>query len=149
VTIVNTFTRQRVHRQTVTAEMKTRTVQGGVCYPNHLAGINGSQFRSKKRNPCGGGVEYLHRDPASRRRRRKGSLKSDTVKYGRKSQGARTREWLRWLGPAAIVNDRPVLSSERAPPSTNPQLSGSNKNLVVSPRWVLYSNPDWPTDRRS
>jgi hypothetical protein len=22
--------------------------------------------------PCGGGVEYLHRDPASRRRRRKG-----------------------------------------------------------------------------
>jgi hypothetical protein len=23
-------------------------------------------------NPCGGGVEYLHRDPASRRRRRKG-----------------------------------------------------------------------------
>jgi hypothetical protein len=25
-----------------------------------------------KRDPCGGGVEYLHRDPASRRRRRKG-----------------------------------------------------------------------------
>jgi hypothetical protein len=23
-------------------------------------------------DPCGGGVEYLHRDPASRRRRRKG-----------------------------------------------------------------------------
>jgi hypothetical protein len=23
-------------------------------------------------NPCGGGVGYLHRDPASRRRRRKG-----------------------------------------------------------------------------
>jgi hypothetical protein len=22
--------------------------------------------------PCGGGIEYLHRDPASRRRRRKG-----------------------------------------------------------------------------
>jgi hypothetical protein len=26
----------------------------------------------KEFNPCGGGVEYLHRDPASRRRRRKG-----------------------------------------------------------------------------
>jgi hypothetical protein len=25
-----------------------------------------------RHNPCGGGVEYLHRDPASRRRRRKG-----------------------------------------------------------------------------
>jgi hypothetical protein len=34
----------------------------------------------------------------------KGSLKSETVKYGRESHG-----------PAAIVNDRPVLSSERAP----------------------------------
>jgi hypothetical protein len=29
----------------------------------------------KEFNPCGGGVEYLHRDPASRRRRRKGNLK--------------------------------------------------------------------------
>jgi hypothetical protein len=28
----------------------------------------------------GGGVEYLHRDLASRRRRRKGSLESETVK---------------------------------------------------------------------
>jgi hypothetical protein len=45
----------------------------------------------------------------------KGSLKSETVKYGRKSQGTRTRERLRWQRPAAIVNDKPVLSSERAP----------------------------------
>jgi hypothetical protein len=49
---------------------------------------------------------------------KKGSLKS--VKYGRESQGARTREWLRWLGPAAIVTDRPVLSSERAPHINKP-----------------------------
>jgi hypothetical protein len=27
---------------------------------------------SFERHPCGGGVEYLHRDPASRRKRRKG-----------------------------------------------------------------------------
>jgi hypothetical protein len=44
-----------------------------------------------------------------------GSLKSETVKYGCVFQEARTRECLRWLGPAAIVNDRLVLSSERAP----------------------------------
>jgi hypothetical protein len=44
----------------------------------------------------------------------KGSLKSETVKYGRESQGTGTREWLRWRGPGEIVNDRPVLSSERA-----------------------------------
>jgi hypothetical protein len=45
----------------------------------------------------------------------KGSLKSETVKYGRESYGTRTRELLRWRGPTEIVNDRPVLSSERAP----------------------------------
>jgi hypothetical protein len=35
------------------------------------------------------------------------------------------------------------------PTSTNPQLSGSNKVLVVSPRWVPYCKTDWPTDHRS
>jgi hypothetical protein len=45
----------------------------------------------------------------------KGSLKPETVKYGRKSQGSRTRERLRWQGPAAHTKYRPVLSSERAP----------------------------------
>jgi hypothetical protein len=45
----------------------------------------------------------------------KGSLKSETVKYGRKSQGTRTRVRLRWQGPAALTKDRPVLSSERVP----------------------------------
>jgi hypothetical protein len=39
----------------------------------------------------------------------KGSLKSETV------NGTRTRERLRWLGTAAYIKDRPVLSSERAP----------------------------------
>jgi hypothetical protein len=40
--------------------------------------------------PCGGGVEYLHRSPASRRRRRKGSLESETVKHGHESHGTQT-----------------------------------------------------------
>jgi hypothetical protein len=43
----------------------------------------------------------------------KGSLEYETVKYGHEFYGTRTRTWLRWRGPAAIVNDRPVLSSER------------------------------------
>jgi hypothetical protein len=67
------------------------------------------------RNPCGGGVEYLHRDPASRRRRRKGSLKYETVNYGHESQRNETRERLRWRGIAAYAKDTSVLSSERAP----------------------------------
>jgi hypothetical protein len=45
----------------------------------------------------------------------KGSLKSETVKYGRESQGTQTRERLCWQGSAAYTKDRPVFSSERAP----------------------------------
>jgi hypothetical protein len=45
----------------------------------------------------------------------KRSLKTETVKYGREIQGTRTRERLRWRGPAAYIKDRPLLSSERAP----------------------------------
>jgi hypothetical protein len=52
-----------------------------------------------------------------------GILKSETVKYGRESQGARTRGRLRWQGPAAYTKDRPVLSSERAP--------HKNKTVIV------------------
>jgi hypothetical protein len=46
----------------------------------------------------------------------KGSLESETAKYGHESYGT---------------------------PSDN------NKNLVVSPRWVLYSKTGWPADSRS
>jgi hypothetical protein len=45
----------------------------------------------------------------------KGSLKSETVKYGHDSQGTRTRERLRWREPAEYTKDRPVLSLEGAP----------------------------------
>jgi hypothetical protein len=45
----------------------------------------------------------------------KGSLKSETVKYGSEYQGIWTRERLHWQGPAAYTKDGPVLSSERAP----------------------------------
>jgi hypothetical protein len=45
----------------------------------------------------------------------KGSLKCETVKYVRESQGTLTRDRLDWQGPVACTNDRPFLSSERAP----------------------------------
>jgi hypothetical protein len=45
----------------------------------------------------------------------KGSLKSETLKYGLESQGYQTGERLHWQGPAAYIKDRPILSSERAP----------------------------------
>jgi IS5 family transposase len=53
----------------------------------------------------------------------KGSLKSETVKYGLKYQGTRTRERLRRQGPAEHTKHRPVVSSERAP--------HGNKNVTV------------------
>jgi hypothetical protein len=45
----------------------------------------------------------------------KGSLKSETVKYGRESQGTRARERLRWQGPAAYIKDTRPLVREGAP----------------------------------
>jgi hypothetical protein len=42
-----------------------------------------------------------------------GRLESETAKYGRGSRGTRTLELLRWRALAAILNDRPILSSER------------------------------------
>jgi hypothetical protein len=49
---------------------------------------------------------------------------------------------------AAIVKDRPVLSSERAPHINKP-VSDSIKNLIISHRKGLDTKTDWPTDRRS
>jgi hypothetical protein len=53
----------------------------------------------------------------------KGSLKSETAKYGREYQGTRTRERLRWQEPAAYTKDRPALSDETA--------SHKNKTVTV------------------
>jgi hypothetical protein len=45
----------------------------------------------------------------------KGSLKTETVKYVRESQGTRTRERLRWRAPVAIANDIRPFVRENAP----------------------------------
>jgi hypothetical protein len=50
----------------------------------------------------------------------KGSLDSETVKYGHEFHETRTRKLLLWRGPAAIINNTPVLSSERAPHINKP-----------------------------
>jgi hypothetical protein len=65
----------------------------------------------------------------------KGSLKSETVKYGYESKGTWTQERLHGRVPAAYTKDRPVLSHERTPTKTGPYLSKTNKYLVVTPRW--------------
>jgi hypothetical protein len=44
----------------------------------------------------------------------KGSLKTETVKYDRETQGTRTRERLRWLVPAAYTRQTLPLVREGA-----------------------------------
>jgi hypothetical protein len=85
-------------------------------------------------SPCGGWLEYLHRSPASRRRRQKGSpvpggykyrglalQVGGSVRYGHESRGTRTRGWMRWWGSATVANNRPILSPERAPHINKPE----------------------------
>jgi hypothetical protein len=61
--------------------------------------------------PCGGGVEYLQRDPASRRKRRKGKPQMrDSKIWSRDPRDSDPRETA-----LAYIKDRPDLSSERAP----------------------------------
>jgi hypothetical protein len=52
------------------------------------------------RYPCGGGVEYLHRDPASRKRRRNGTKKGCVI----------AQAVSRWLPTAAVRGSRPGVS---------------------------------------
>jgi hypothetical protein len=85
----------------------------GVLYVVRAEVLSSKQFDNLM---CGGGIQYLHRDPASRKRRRKGSLKSETVIYGCESQGIRIQERLCWQGPVVYTKDRPALSVERAHP---------------------------------
>jgi hypothetical protein len=129
----------------------------GLCqgYFTPVTNITGCSSRQET-GPCGGGVEYLHRDPASRRRRRKG--KSQILDSKIRSQVPRDydQERLRWQRPAAHTNDRPVLSSERASHGMKNvtvrciPYSERKKYLVISPR--CGSTPrltDWLTVSRN
>jgi hypothetical protein len=59
-------------------EMKTRTAQGGVCYPGRLAGINGGQFKSQKTEARSTEVKTAHG-----RRRREHERITEDQKYRR------------------------------------------------------------------
>jgi hypothetical protein len=101
-----------------------------------------------------GGLEYLHCNPASRKRRRKGNtVSNETVRYGLESCGTWIQEWQCWHCPVAIlwVNYRPVLSSERAPhmkKQVHVRLKDM-QNLVMGPKGWPNTKAYWPTDRVS
>jgi hypothetical protein len=117
-------------------------------------GVNTERFPM---NPCGGGLEYLHRSPVSRKKRRKGNLVPGRYtlatlfladintgtwpsRLGESQMrqyiwsgfcGTCAPEWLLWQGPKAIVrvNYRPILSSERAPHSKKPTIVKKKKKI--------------------
>jgi hypothetical protein len=55
---------------------------------------------------------------------------------------------MHWRGPAATVNYRPVLLSERALQNNKPQLS-TRKSQRERKNWAPDTKMDWPTDCRS
>jgi hypothetical protein len=89
-------------------------VKGGIVEPEKTA-VAGQRF--DKQVSATETMFFMRFVPRLHRERRGPSgwaiLEFEVVKYGHESHGNRTREWLRWRGPAAIVKDRPFLSSER------------------------------------
>jgi hypothetical protein len=105
---------------------------------DELFSASSLSYRRKARYyfSCGGGIEYFHRSPSSRKRLRKGNpvpgvYLGHPVPGGYKYRNlafqaggisrigtikweTQTRAGLHWRGPAATVNYRPVLSSEMA-----------------------------------
>jgi hypothetical protein len=63
----------------------------------------------------------------------KGSLESETVKYGHESYGTQTRNDCTGEGQQEFVKDRPGLSSERVPQIKKPATVRNNEDMVVSP----------------
>jgi hypothetical protein len=100
-----------------------------------------------KRFPYGSGAEYLH-TVALRvvLGDKKGSLECETVKYGRESHWTRTWERMRWRGPAAIVNDRPILSWEKMLYKVYDRRFSIEKNFLP---WVSRGSAPRRTDWRS
>jgi hypothetical protein len=100
--------------------------------------------------PCGGGVEYLHRDPASRRRRQKGKSQIwDSKIWSQVPGDSDPRKTALTSASSTYKRQTQPLVREGAPQEQDRNCHTSNQDLVVSPRWVPYSKTDWPTDRRS
>jgi hypothetical protein len=109
---INTFPRQRINKQqsrycwatkmeTVFSVVVAPRLYNRVSWDNKWDSLMeaGSNTSTVALGVVGGNVER--------------SLEFETVKYCCESQGTRTGDWMRWRGPAAIVNDRLILSSER------------------------------------
>jgi hypothetical protein len=78
----------------------------------------------------------------------KKSLESETVNMVTSPMGLGPENDCAGEGQQQLQTADPSSHQRERLTLTNPQLSDSNKNLVVSPGWVLYIKTDWSTDRR-
>jgi hypothetical protein len=94
--------------------------------------------------PCGGGVEYLHRSPASRRRRRKGKSRIwDSKILSRVPRDSDSRMIALTRVSSNFKRQTRPLVGESAPHQQ------THSCLKIIKIWVLYSKTHWPPDRRS
>jgi hypothetical protein len=119
--------------------------------------IPGKNFRLKANYsdkfswiPCGSGVEYLHLNPTSRTRRRKGKSRIWDRKIWSRVPRDRDPRMTALARPSRNCKRQTrSLVRESAPNQRTRNCLTVIKNLIISPKWVLYSKTDWPTDRRS
>jgi hypothetical protein len=71
------------------------------------------------------------------------NLESETVKCGHESCGTRAWERLRWRGSAAIVNDRPILSSERMLKNDYNRKCSVEKKIMGASLMGLVAKTNW------
>jgi hypothetical protein len=120
---LNTFTRQRIHRQMFPAQQRCLFHYYGYTEPldkvfstesakDHLKEMQ-TQIGTDSHVEAGSNTSTVTLRVIGGDK--KWSLESERVKYGHKSNETRTWQWLHWQGSAAIVNNIPVLLSERMP----------------------------------
>jgi hypothetical protein len=62
-----------------------------------------------------------------------GESASEAEKCGHEFCETWSRKWIRWRGPAPFINDRTILSSERAA-NMNRRTADTNNNLILDPK---------------
>jgi hypothetical protein len=122
---------------------KNPSGEGDIC----LAGYYASRgWWRKVSHPCGGGVEYLHRDLASRRRRRKGKSQIwDSKIWSRVPRDSDPRKTTLARASSMYKRQTRPLVREGAPQNRT-VTANSNEYLVMSPTPRLTDSlTHWPS----
>jgi hypothetical protein len=106
-------------------------------YKIERSSVQNAHPRTRSFIPCGGGTEYFNHNPASRRRRQKGKSRMWESKIWSRVPWDSDPRMTALAGASSNYKRQTRRPSDRAL-HINKLAADSNKNLVVSPRWVLY-----------